>query len=120
MVLFTLWCHLFKNTLTHPAAPDILVYKNKFIIYSLGNFCTYGMFSLKGPNGIAPILQLKINGKGNFLSASIVSVQQDKINRLTLDPDHEAFKKIETLTNADFPGHRLEFTDNKWIRLKAD
>jgi hypothetical protein len=96
------------------------VYKNKFIIYSLGNFCTYGMFSLKGPNGIAPLLQLKINGKGNFLSASIISVQQDKINRLTVDPGHSAFNKIQALTNADFTGHNLEFTDNRWIRLKAD
>ena len=96
------------------------VYKNKFITYSLGNFCTYGMFSLKGPNGIAPILQLKINGQGRFLSASIVSVKQDKINRLTLDPAHGAFKKIEALTNADFPGHHLEFTDSKWIRIKTN
>ncbi|RZL33335.1 MAG: CapA family protein, partial [Pedobacter sp.] len=52
------------------------VYKNKFIAYSLGNFCTYGMFSLKGNNGIAPLLRLKINSKGDFMYADVVSVQQ--------------------------------------------
>lgn len=96
------------------------VYKNKFIAYSLGNFCTYGMFSLKGPNGVAPLLQLKINSKGDFLFADIVSVKQDKINRLSLDPNHGAFNKIKSLTNTDFPGHRLKFSEKGHIELKKE
>lgn len=94
------------------------VYKNKFIAYSLGNFNTYGMFSLKGPNGIAPLVQLKINSRGDFLFADIVSVKQDKINRLQLDPQNGAYKKIKTLTNIDFPGHRLDFSETGRIQLK--
>jgi 2',3'-cyclic-nucleotide 2'-phosphodiesterase (5'-nucleotidase family) len=93
------------------------VYKNKFIAYSLGNFCTYGMFSLKGNNGIAPLLQLKINAKGDFLYADIVSVKQDKINRLTMDDNYGAFKRIKELTDIDFVGHQLKFADNR-ISLK--
>lgn len=95
------------------------VYKKKFIAYSLGNFCTYGQFNLSGPNGIAPLLNLKVNSKGDFLFAEVTSVKQDKISRLTVDPDHKAFKKIISLTNTDFPGHQLQFTDNKYIRLKT-
>lgn len=94
------------------------VYKNKFIAYSLGNFCTYGMFSLKGPNGIAPLLQLKINSKGDFLFADIISVKQDKINRLTVDTQNGAFKKIKLLTNTDFPGHSLDFSSNGRIQKR--
>lgn len=89
------------------------VYKNKFIAYSLGNFCTYGMFSLKGNNGIAPLLQLKINAKGDFLYADVVSIKQEKISRLTLDKTFAAFKRIKTLTDQDFIGHRLKFEDNR-------
>jgi poly-gamma-glutamate capsule biosynthesis protein CapA/YwtB (metallophosphatase superfamily) len=92
------------------------VYKNKFIAYSLGNFCTYGMFSLKGPNGFAPLLQLKINAKGDFLYADVISVKQDKINRLTLDENFTAFKKIETLTNFDIPENQLKFEGNRIIK----
>lgn len=95
------------------------VYKNKFIAYSLGNFCTYGMFSLKGPNGFAPLLNIKLNSKGDFLSAEVTSVKQDKINGLTIDENHTAYKKIVSLTDADFPGHRLLFEDQT-IRMKAD
>lgn len=89
------------------------VYKNKFIAYSLGNFCTYGLFSLKGANGFAPLLQLKINSKGNFLYADVVSVKQDKINRLKLDENYTAFKKIKALTDEDFMGHKLQFQNNR-------
>jgi hypothetical protein len=95
------------------------VYKNKFIAYSLGNFCTYGMFNLKGPNGIAPLLNIKINKKGDFLFADVTSVKQDKINRLQVDPLHTAFKKIVQLTNLDFPENRLSFSDQR-IQVKAD
>jgi hypothetical protein len=94
------------------------VYKNKFIAYSLGNFCTYGMFSLKGPNGIAPLLQLKINSNGDFLFASVISVRQEKVNRLRLDPQNGAFNKIKTLTDTDFPGHNLSFSESGRILLK--
>jgi hypothetical protein len=94
------------------------VYKNKFIAYSLGNFCTYGMFSLKGPNGYAPLLQLKINSNGDFLFADVISVKQDKINGLTLDNDFTAFKKIESLTRTDFPNHSLKFENNKIFQIK--
>ncbi|MNJ91720.1 Capsule biosynthesis protein CapA [compost metagenome] len=94
------------------------VYKNKFIAYSLGNFCTYGMFSLKGPNGIAPLLRLKINTKGDFLFADIVSVKQDKINRLTVDAQDGAFKKIKLLTDTDFPGHNLDFSSSGRIQFR--
>ncbi|MBC6111768.1 CapA family protein [Pedobacter fastidiosus] len=94
-------------------ARAVEVYKNKFIAYSLGNFCTYGMFSLKGSNGFAPLLQLKINAKGDFLFADVISVKQDKVNRLTLDENYTAFKKIKTLTDADFIGHKLKFENNR-------
>ncbi|MFD2285402.1 CapA family protein [Pedobacter petrophilus] len=93
------------------------VYKNKFIAYSLGNFCTYGMFSLKGNNGIAPLLQLKINPKGDFLFADVTSIKQDKINRLTVDKNYGAFKRMKELTDIDFVGHQLNFENNK-ITLK--
>nr|WP_232325483.1 CapA family protein [Pedobacter panaciterrae] len=96
------------------------VYKNKFIAYSLGNFCTYGMFSLKGPNGFAPLLQLKIKSNGDFIFADIISVKQNKVSNLTLDTSYTAFKKIQWLTNTDFPGHQLDFSANGHIELKKD
>lgn len=95
------------------------VYKNKFIAYSLGNFCTYGQFNLNGPNGFAPLLNIKLNRKGDFLYADVISIRQSKISRLTLDPNFTAFKKIVSLTDSDFQGHRLLFENNR-ISVKKD
>lgn len=95
------------------------VYKNKFIAYSLGNFCTYGQFNLKGPNGIAPLLDIRLNSKGDFLYADVLSTKQDKIRGLRIDTLHSAFWKMANLTAQDFPGHRLKFKANR-ISRKAD
>ena len=94
------------------------VYKNKFIAYSLGNFCTYGMFNLSGSSGVAPLLQLKISSSGDFLYADVISVKQTKLNGLTLDSRYDAFKKIQFLTNTDFPKHQLRFSGKGHIELK--
>jgi hypothetical protein len=54
----------------------IEVYKDRFISYSLGNFCTYGRFNLAGPNGIAPIVKLNVDITGKFVSGRIIPVYQ--------------------------------------------
>ena len=52
------------------------VYKGKLIVYSLGNFLTYGMFNLKGPNGISVILKVKLDSeKGQFLEGRLIPVK---------------------------------------------
>ncbi len=94
------------------------LYNNKFIAYSLGNFCTYGMFSLGGVSGNAPLLQLKINEQGNFVQAKIISGKQYGEGGPVLDEDNkEAFNCIKSLSQADFPNGNLIF-DNGIIYKK--
>ncbi len=52
------------------------IYKKKLIAYSLGNFLTYGLFNLKGPNGISGILKIKLDLEtGEFLEGHLVPVK---------------------------------------------
>lgn len=88
------------------------VYKGKFIAYSLGNFNTYGMFNLNGENGIAPILDIKIDKNGNFIYANVISVKQTKERGLFIDKEEKAFYELQKLTNLDFPNHNLNFENN--------
>lgn len=92
------------------------LYKDRFIAYSLGNFNTYGMFSLRGPNGIAPILRLKLKMDGSFIAADVVSTAQTKENGLRLDPEHRVFNEIRRLTELDFPQTGLRFENNRILR----
>lgn len=89
------------------------VYKDKFIAYSLGNFNTYGKFNLKGPNGVAPILDIKLDGKGNFLFAHVISTKQTKSAGLQIDESTQAFQQMKELTALDFPNSSLKFVGNK-------
>jgi len=94
------------------------IYKNKFIAYSLGNFCTYGRFKLSGANGIAPILQLEISEKGEFISGKIIPIKQINGGYVRLDTEKKAIKKVQDLTNLDFPGNSITIDNEGNIRTK--
>ena len=89
------------------------VYKQKFIAYSMGNFNTYGTFNLSGPNGMAPLLDIKLDRKGNFLYAKVISTKQSKANGLELDPNYKVFEEMKRLTKTDFPETPLIFEENR-------
>ena len=91
------------------------LYKNKFIAYSLGNFCTYGKFSLSGVSGIAPLLKIYVNEKGDFLKGHITSVKQLGEGGPLADEEFGAFNLIKLLTETDIPGNHLKFTGNTGI-----
>lgn len=54
------------------------LYKNRLIVYSLGNFLTYGNFSLKGSAHISCILNVSISDStGEFLTGKIIPIVQE-------------------------------------------
>jgi hypothetical protein len=87
------------------------MYKNRLIAYSLGNFCTYRCVSVAGVCGLAPILKVYVNKKGEFLKANIVSFRQAHDTGLTRDTLNRAAKKIWALTQSDFPASGLNISD---------
>lgn len=88
------------------------LYKNRFIIYSLGNFATYGRFNLDGPNGIAPILKVYVNRKGEFLKGKIIPTKQEGEGGPVPDESGAVIHKIQWLTEKDFPKSRLVIRDD--------
>ncbi|MCF8224523.1 MAG: CapA family protein [Bacteroidales bacterium] len=88
------------------------LYNNRLICYSLGNFCTYARFNLRGPNGIAPIVKVSVDKKGEFLEGKIYSIQQSGEGGPVIDPSERALMKIRELSEADFPESPLIFNKN--------
>jgi hypothetical protein len=78
------------------------LYKNRLIAYSLGNFVTYKGVSVSGVCGLAPLLKIRINKKGEFLSGQIVSYRQAHDKGLQADTLNRAALRIKALTEADF------------------
>lgn len=88
------------------------LYNDRFIIYSLGNFCTYGRFNLRDVAGIAPIIELELTTEGAFVSGKAISIYQQKTHGPKIDPQNRAVKKLQELTNLDFPNTSLVIGDD--------
>jgi 2',3'-cyclic-nucleotide 2'-phosphodiesterase (5'-nucleotidase family) len=88
------------------------LYNERFIAYSLGNFCTYGKFSLAGPQGTAPIIKVYIKRNGEFLKAEVTSIKQIRRGFPVTDDSETALKTLIKLTNTDFRNGDLVFDGN--------
>lgn len=83
------------------------IYNDRFIAYSLGNFCTYARFNLSGPNGIAPLVRIKIDKEGRFIQGNIIPVKQLGEGGSQIDHDKKVIFKLQGLQQADFPENTL-------------
>ena len=98
----------------------IEIYKNRFIAYSMGNFCTYDRINISGVNGLAPILKIQTDKNGAFLQAEIVSTYQEKFQSVRVDEQQRVLKIIQKLTKVDFPemNNVITISDDGFIKLK--
>jgi hypothetical protein len=81
----------------------IELYKNRMIMYSLGNFCTYGPFGKHETTRHSPLMQIGINKKGEFLAARAIPTKQIDKGIPRYDSSGLALKHLRELTNLDFP-----------------
>jgi poly-gamma-glutamate capsule biosynthesis protein CapA/YwtB (metallophosphatase superfamily) len=88
------------------------LYHDRFIAYSLGNFCTYGRFSLSGAAGIAPIIKVFLSRDGTFVRGEITPTYQQKTHGPKIDPNRRVTRKIIELSKTDFPDSPLRIGDD--------
>lgn len=94
------------------------LYKDRFIAYSMGNFCTYGRFNLRGLNGVAPIIRLSVDEDGRFVSGKIIPILQEYKKGPAVDKTGLAIKEMIELTSEDFPETDLMINENGIISRK--
>lgn len=94
----------------------IEVYKERFIAYSLGNFCTYGGFNLNGVNGLAPIVKVYTDPKGVFYKAKITPIYQTPMSPVKIDDMGRVIERMRELTLEDFPETPITIGRDGWIK----
>jgi hypothetical protein len=92
-------------------------YNHRLIAYSLGNFCTYKSVSVAGVCGIAPLLKVSLNKKGEFLSGRIIAIKQTHQNGLERDSTNKVVARMQLLTKADFPRSGLNIANDGKISI---
>ncbi|HEY8560981.1 MAG TPA: CapA family protein [Pyrinomonadaceae bacterium] len=88
------------------------IYKDRLIAYSMGNFATYGMFSLKAETSLTAIFEITIAPDGKFLSGKLHAGKQLGRGGPTLDAAGEAIRKVRELSIADFAGNAPKIADD--------
>jgi poly-gamma-glutamate capsule biosynthesis protein CapA/YwtB (metallophosphatase superfamily) len=97
----------------------IEVYNDRFIAYSMGNFCTYRGISISSVNGIAPIVKLQTDRSGKFLQGALIPTYQTYEAGVQIDPQRQVIKKIQELTKKDFPESKIQIAENGFISYLA-
>jgi hypothetical protein len=92
------------------------VYKDRFIAYSMGNFCTYSSISVAGVCGLSPIMRVYTDKTGKFYKAQIIPTYQIKSVPTAVDPQKRVLQIIRDLTKADFPECKISIDDEGWVR----
>lgn len=94
------------------------VYKGKLIAYSLGNFLTYGMFNLKGPNGVSVILKVKIDPEtGQFLEGRLIPVKLINGGIPELDETRQGIELLKQLTHKGGYDFNLQIDEEGKVNL---
>ena len=79
------------------------IYKERLVVYSMGNFATYGMFNLKGPQGLTAVFEIKLAADGKFAGGKIHAGRQIGRGIPVLEKTGAAIEKVRALSKMDFP-----------------
>jgi poly-gamma-glutamate capsule biosynthesis protein CapA/YwtB (metallophosphatase superfamily) len=93
------------------------VYKDRFIAYSLGNFCTPYGISLTGISGFSPVVEIQVGGDGSFKQGQIHSFIQAKGVGPRHDPQGSVAREIKQLTEADIQSSPIRISDTGEITI---
>ena len=94
------------------------LYHNRFIAYSLGNFCTpYGV-NILGSGGHAPLAEVKVTNKGEFIDGRIVAFMQYDRTGPKKARSNAVIDDIIALSHDDFPESPLVIASDGKIQRR--
>lgn len=94
------------------------IYKDRLVMYSLGNFATYGWFQLAGETALTMALEVKIAADGKFLSGKIHSGRLEGRGIPVLDPSNAGLRVVRNLSEMDFAANAPKIADDGAISPK--
>jgi poly-gamma-glutamate capsule biosynthesis protein CapA/YwtB (metallophosphatase superfamily) len=93
------------------------IYKDRLIAYSLGNFATYGWFSLRDETALTIILEARLDFDGRLVVGKIHAGRQEGRGMPVMDESGEAVKKVRSLSIADFGQRAPMIADDGMISV---
>ncbi|MBK8304678.1 MAG: CapA family protein [Chloracidobacterium sp.] len=94
------------------------IYKDRLIVYSMGNFCTYGWFQLAGETALSEIVEAKLAADGKFISGKINAVSLQGRGTPVLDKSGASIRVVRNLSTMDFGASAPKIADDGTITPK--
>lgn len=94
------------------------MYKDRLIVYSMGNFCTYGWFQLAGETALSEIVEAKLAADGKFISGKINAVRLEGRGTPVLDKSGASIRVVRNLSTMDFGVNAPKIADDGTITPK--
>lgn len=94
------------------------IYKERLVVYSMGNFCTYGWFGLAAETALSKIVEAKLDADGKFISGKLHAVKQEGRGGPLLDKTGAAIKVVRNLSVTDFGDNAPKIADDGTVTLK--
>jgi hypothetical protein len=88
------------------------VVKGRLVVYSLGNFATYGGMNLSGPNGLTLVLDVTLAPDGTFVGGKIHPARQERPGGPRLDPTGAVIGVVRKLSQEDFGPTAVRVADD--------
>jgi poly-gamma-glutamate capsule biosynthesis protein CapA/YwtB (metallophosphatase superfamily) len=96
------------------------VYKERLIVYSMGNFTGYNQFGTRGGyGGTSVVVEAELAANGVLTSAQIHPVALDRLSRPRPDPTGLAIEQLRELSNIDFPETGIRLDENGKITWRS-
>lgn len=86
------------------------VYKDRLIAYSLGNFATYGWFSLTPTTSTSAVLRVELGPDGAFRGGQLAPTKLT--GKGTAAKGGDAVARVKRLTRSDFPDTGVAIADD--------
>ncbi len=93
------------------------LYKNRLIVYSLGNFIGYSALSSRGKTGLTLVLDIDLDGEGRFMSGKIHPMHMIAKTIPRHDPSGKTIELMRSLTESDFPQTKLKIDESGTISI---
>lgn len=93
------------------------LYKDRLIVYSLGNFAVYGLFNVKVLTGISAIINIQVSAQnGSFVSGRISPLKLNQSGVPQMDPSGEAIQLVRRLSKEDVKNSALVIEEDGFLR----
>jgi poly-gamma-glutamate capsule biosynthesis protein CapA/YwtB (metallophosphatase superfamily) len=87
-----------------PHVPRALeIVNDRLVAYSMGNFATYGRFSLAGPKGLSFVLDVSLDREGRFVAGKLLPTKLVRGGYPVIDEDGASIPLVASLSKEDFP-----------------